>query len=458
MTYSNLNTGKSLCSTNAIARSDRSHHILCLSADNPADLKKLASQFKQILATLPPNLLADLCFTANTSRPHLTYRLAVVGDSVEHMHQQLAAFVTGKDTPSIKQGISNNNKKSLEIAFLFTGQGSQIPQMGRQLYATQPTFRKALNLCNKLLCPYLRHSLLSVIFPNPEEPVQLHETIYTQPALFALEYSLVQMWCSWGIKPAAVMGHSVGEYIAACTAGVFSLEDGLKLIAQRAKLMQDLPKRGKMVVLSADEALVAAKLEPYAQEVSIAAVNGSKNVVISGTEQAVQIILELLQAEGVVAKSLIVSHAFHSPLMEPILPQFKEIAQEVIYAEPMIELVSNLTGKLICPGEITQANYWCQHIRKTVRFAEGMTTLALQRGYETFLEVGPHPTLLNLGKHCLPPKTGKLWLNTLNRRETDWKEVSTSLAALYAEGIHIDWAGFDKDYHRCQIALPDYPI
>ena len=216
--------------------------------------------------------------------------------------------------------------KQPEVVFLFTGQGAQYAGMGRQLYETQPIFRRTIDTCDEILRSYLDRSLVSVLYPKSGEASPLDETAFTQPALFALEYALAELWRSWGVQPAAVMGHSVGEYAAACVAGVFSLEDGLKLIAERGRLMQALPERGKMAAVLADEARTAKAIAGHLRELSIAAVNGPENVVISGTEQAVQAAVASLEAEGIQSVSLNVSHAFHSPLMEPMLDAFSKAA------------------------------------------------------------------------------------------------------------------------------------
>jgi acyl transferase domain-containing protein len=246
--------------------------------------------------------------------------------------------------------------------------------MGRQLYETQPIFRQALDKCNELLLPYLEQPLLSVLYSEQAESSLLDETAYTQPALFALEYALAELWRSWGVTPAIVMGHSVGEYVAACLAGVFSLEDGLKLIAERGRLMQALPAGGEMAAIFAGEAEVLAAITPYSDRVSIAAVNGPENVVISGAGAAIQTILESLAAQGIKARSLTVSHAFHSPLMEPMLADFARVAASVSYAAPQIGLVSNITGKL-AGQEIANSAYWQQHVRAPVQFASAIQTL-----------------------------------------------------------------------------------
>jgi acyl transferase domain-containing protein len=331
--------------------------------------------------------------------------------------------------------------------------------MARLLYETQPAFRQTLDECDQILRSYLEQPLLSVIYPEAEvasTPGLLHETAYTQPALFALEYALAEMWRSWGIEPDIVMGHSVGEYVAACVAGMFSLEDGLKLIAARGRLMQELPERGEMAVIFADQSRVAAVLAPFIEHVSIAAVNGTQNTVISGRNEAVKAIVQRLEAEGVVTHPMAVSHAFHSPLMEPMLASFEQTAQQVQYAPLRIPLVSNLTGRVVEAGETLNAAYWRQHTRSAVQFATGIRTLA-ELGYELFVEVGPQSVLSNMGRRCLPDAACS-WLPSLRQDRDNWQVLLESVAALYVKGVRVDWSGFDSDYVRHRVALPTYPF
>jgi len=388
---------------------DRPHHLLTLSAKSENALKELAQRYADFLATHPETALADVCFTANTGRSHFDHRLAVVAESTAQLQGVLLAFAAGRETTGLVSG-EVQSKKRQKIAFLFTGQGSQYVGMGHQLYETQPIFRQTIDRCNEILRPYLEQPLLSVLYPQPGTSSPLDETAYTQPALFALEYALFQLWKSWGIEPAVVMGHSVGEYVAACVAGVFSLEDGLKLIAERARLMQALPQDGEMVAVFASDAQVTAAIQPYAQEVSIAAINGPQSIVISGKREAVQEAIATLKAEKVKAKKLTVSHAFHSPLMEPMLTAFERAAADIAYSLPKIKLISNLTGEL-ATNELANPEYWCRHVRQAVRFAAGMETLH-QQGYEVFLEIGAQPTLLGMGRYCLPEGVG-VWLPSL---------------------------------------------
>ena len=441
---------------------ERPLHLLSLSAKSEKALGELAQRYEDFLATHPEVSLADVCFTANTARSHFDHRLAVVAESTAQLQETLLAFATGKEATGLVSG-QVQSKKRQKIAFLFTGQGSQYVGMGRQLYETQPIFRQALDRCDEILRPYLEQPLLEVLYPdthssNPKSKAQnpkLDETAYTQPALFALEYALFQLWKSWGIEPAVVMGHSVGEYVAACVAGVFSLEDGLKLIAARARLMQALPQDGEMVAVFASESQVQTVIQPYAQELSIAAINGPQSTVISGKREAVQDAIATLQAEGVKAKKLTVSHAFHSPLMEPMLTAFEQVASEVSYSLPKIKLISNVTGEL-ATAEIATPEYWCRHVRQPVRFAAGMETL-YQQGYEVFLEIGAKPILLGMGRYCLPEGVG-VWLPSLYQGREDWQQLLQSLGALYVRGVAVDWPSFDQDYPRRRLQLPTYPF
>ncbi len=355
--------------------------------------------------------------------------------------------------------------------------------MGRQLYETQPTFRQALERCDELLGPYLEQPLLSLLYSASNATDLLHETAYTQPALFALEYALAQLWRSWGIVPDVVMGHSLGEYVAACVAGVFSLEEGLLLVVERSWLMQSLPHDGSMAVVFAPEARVRAAISSYKTRVvigeedesatlawaqtqvaiasgdaiaSIAAVNGPENIVISGAREAVESAIAQLQLQEISVQPLQVSHAFHSPLMEPILDEFEHKARQVQFKTPGIPLISNLTGQMLKAGEIPDANYWRRHMRETVLFAAGISAI-VQQGYEIFLEIGPSSTLLGMGKRCVPKGIGS-WLPSLKQGQDDWQVILNSLGVLETYGVDVNWPGFDQDYQRCRVPLPTYPF
>ncbi|MFS0518813.1 SDR family NAD(P)-dependent oxidoreductase [Nostoc sp. UIC 10607] len=436
-----------------VAQVERPLHLLTLSAKSEKALKEQVQAYEAYLKLYSEVSIADACFTANTGRSHFDHRLAVVAESTIQLHDQLNAFAQSKENFDLYSSHLHRSSPP-KVAFLFTGQGSQYIGMGRSLYETQPTFRATIDRCNDILLPYLDVPLLKILYPEAGETSPIHETAYTQPVLFAIEYALAELWQSWGIKSAAVMGHSVGEYVAACVAGVFSLEDGLKLIAARGRLMQALPANGEMIALLASESQVAPIIEPYVNQVAIAAFNSPESVVISGDRDTVRLVVVKLEAMGIKATPLQVSHAFHSPLMEPMLAEFARVASEITYSSPKIDLISNVTG--LAKAEVATVEYWCQHIRQPVRFATGMEAL-YRAGYEVFVECGPKPILLGMGRKCLPEVAGR-WLPSLRPGQEDWQQILESLSQLYLAGVQVDWSGFDQDYERQKVALPTYPF
>ncbi len=434
---------------------ERPTHLLTLSAQTPAGLDELIEHYRQWLETHPQAMLADVAFTANAGRQHFSQRLALVADHREEMLVRLRQAATGETGHGLRRGQVRGGQRR-PVAWLFTGQGAQYAGMGRQLYDTQPTFRDALERCAHILDDIFEKPLLSIIFPEDTEDETIHDTTYTQPALFAIEYALARLWQSWGLQPDFVIGHSVGEYTAAVIAGVMSLEDGLKLIAARGRLMGALPRDGSMAAVFSDIRTVAAAIATHMQEVSIAGVNGPNLVVISGKQSRVDAISASLKAQGVRVSPLTVSHAFHSPLMDPILDAFEQVASEIEFRTPAIPLISNVTGMAIMPGESIDASYWRRHIRMAVQFMAGMQTLD-RLGAEVFLEIGPHPTLLGMARRILDDKQ-RIWAASLHRKQPAWSTILDALAQLYVAGQTVDWAGFDADYQRQRCALPTYPF
>jgi len=437
---------------------ERSHHILTLSAKTEDALLDLVSSYHAYLENHPDLDLGDICFSANTGRSQFNHRLAIIGSDKPELADKLAKINTGEELPGVWSGKLSSDEEAPKIAFLFTGQGSQYINMGRVLYETQPLFRETLEECDRLLQPYLENSILEVIYPdNAKESNSflIDQTAYTQPALFALEYALAKLWESWGIKPDVVMGHSVGEYVAATVAGVFSLEDGLKLIAHRGRLMQQLPHGGKMLSVMASFEKVNQLIAPYTEKVAIAAINGPESTVISGAAGVVETVKEILDAQGIKTKLLQVSHAFHSPLMEPILAEFEAVANQITYHQPNIPLISNVTGTR-ADKSIATASYWVDHVRQPVRFAQSMETLH-QGDSEVFLEIGSKPILLGMGRQCLPEAVG-VWLPSLRPGQEDWQQMLQSLGQLYVKGVKVDWSGFDRNYAHSKVVLPTYPF
>ncbi|MGB3533336.1 MAG: type I polyketide synthase, partial [Microcoleaceae cyanobacterium] len=302
-------------------------NLFTISAKTPTALEEYIQKYDQYLAYSKASL-ADICFSANTGRSHFQYRLCAMASSVEELRQCL-----NHKTYIYQQKLPSNNPK---IAFLFTGQGSQYEGMAQQLYQTQPTFRDTINHCAEILQPSLDIPLLDLLY-SPNSQHLIHQTIYTQPALFALEYALFQMWKSWGIQPDILIGHSLGEYIAATVAGVFSLEEGLKLVATRARLIQQLPQNGEMVVVFASVDTVKTHLELQQSSVDIAVINSPNNTVISGDNKAVNRVVESLNKQGYRSQCLTVSHGFHSQLMEPMIAEFRQAAEKIQYHQPSID-------------------------------------------------------------------------------------------------------------------------
>ncbi|MBD2136211.1 acyltransferase domain-containing protein [Anabaena sp. FACHB-1237] len=438
----------------------RPFHVFTISAKTENSLQDLITSYQNHLLANPQLNLADICFTANTGRAHFNHRISIVADSNDDLITKLKQLENNREieTPNIFYDQIPTNGTTPKIAFLFTGQGSQYVGMAKQLYETNAVFRESLEQCKEILKQYLEIPLLDIIYsPSSTTNNLIDETVYTQPALFAIEYSLAQLWKSWGIKPDVVMGHSVGEYVAACIAGIFSLEDGLKLIAHRGKLMQNLPPTGEMVSLMAAENQIKPLLAKYDDQVSIAAFNAPESVVISGDNAAIYDICETLTKQGIKSTKLQVSHAFHSPLMQPILNDFRKIAAEITYHKAKIPVISNVTGKR-ADDNITNAEYWVNHIIAPVRFCQSMQSL-FNEEYEVFLEIGAKPILLGLGKQCLPaslPENYGLWLPSLRPQNADWQQLLQSLSKLYLQGVTIDWLGFDAGYSRCKLELPTY--
>lgn len=428
-------------------------HLLTLSAKTDVALKQLAKQYESHLAAHPDLAIQNICFTANTGRLHFQHRLSAIASSSMQVREQLAAFTAGQETTGVFQGQVEGTSQP-KIAFLFAGEESQYVNMGCQLYETQPEFRAWLERCQHILGSELKQPLLEVLYPQTGTNSPLNESAYSQPALFALEYALFQLWKSWGIEPGVVMGYGIGEYVAACVAGVFSLEDGLHLAAQRGRLMQTLSPEEEMVEVFASQNQVQEAIQSYTQEVAIAAINGSKNVVISGKSQAVTAVVDILKAKEIKTQKLNLSHAFHSPLVKSILEKFKQFAEAVTYYKPQISLVSNLTGELAIP-EVSTAEYWCNHLQQPIISAASIQTLARQE-YKLFVEIGSKPLLIDIDHNCLSEIEG-VWLPSLHPEKDDWQQLLESLETLYVCGAKVDWLGFDRGYSRQRLQLPTYP-
>jgi acyl transferase domain-containing protein len=433
--------------------------MFALSARTDASLrlqaKHLAEHLTSTMARGATVRLDRLCHTLSFRRQQFTHRLAAKVKSMPDLIDDLNKVANGQ-TPSVL-AISGDIRP--KVAMLFTGQGSQYAGMGKRLYETQPLFRDILDECDQLLQPVLKCSLVNDIIFGSGSLVD--QTQYTQPALFSFEYALARLYMSWGVEPDVVMGHSVGEYVAACIAGVFSLADGLKLIATRAQLMGNIQAGGVMVAVFASIDVVQPKLVGHESQASIAAVNGPGLVVVSGAPAAVDEIVASLNNSGVKSKQLTVSDAFHSPLMKPMLRMFGMVTNMANFAEPKIPFVSNVLGKVVPAGTVNTGKYWQDHVCAAVNFNAGMQALE-EFGATVLVEIGPNPVLAGMGKRCLSTGSSAVFVPTVKRGQDDATCVEQSLAPLFALGTALQLGmasqqAEDSDSQPLQ-DLPVYPF
>lgn len=438
----------------AASSTESALHVLPLSAKSERALDDLAGRYAEHLGRSGDEL-ADVCFTAATGRTHFPHRLAVIAGTREEMRQNLLAVRRGEEPLGAVRDLALR-QRAQKVAFLFTGQGSQYAGMGRELYEREPAFREAIDRCTAVADPLLGRPLLDIIFASGDEG-SVHQTAYTQPALFALEWSLARLWQSWGVRPSAVLGHSVGEFVAACVAGVIGMEDGVRLVIERGRLMQQLPEGGAMLAVEATEREAREAIEREARgpraSVSIAAVNGPTSVVLSGAAAGVAAVGAAFEQAGRQVKRLEVSHAFHSVLMEPMLESFAEVAASISYRRPRVKLISNVTGEEV--QEAPTAAYWVRHVREAVRFEQGMRTL-WEQGYHVFVEAGPHPVLIGMGRGALDPTGEERWVPSLRRGRDERKQMSEAAAMLYSAGVDLEWGALQRRGRR--VALPTYPF
>ncbi|MCS0635322.1 SDR family NAD(P)-dependent oxidoreductase, partial [Streptomyces sp. LP05-1] len=401
-----------------------------LSARNEAALRAQAERLLSFLADGPDRSPADIGFSLATTRTAWDTRAAVVGENLAELTEGVRALASGTPSAAV---VCNASRTGEKTGFLFSGQGAQRVGMGRELYDAFPVFAEAYDeVCARLDAP---------VDVDSEE---LHRTGSAQPALFAVEVALFRLLESWGVRPDFVAGHSVGEVAAAHVAGVLSLEDAARLVSARARLMQALPVGGAMVAVEAAEEEVVPLLT---EGVGVAAVNGPRSVVVSGAEDAVAEIAELFARQGRRTSRLQVSHAFHSPLMEPMLAEFGRVVAGLTYHEPRIPVVSNLTGEV---AESYTAEYWVRHVREAVRFADGVRTLH-ELGVTTFVEVGPGGVLSGMAQGCVD---GVATVPVLRADRPETRAVATALAELHVQGVSLDWRALFPGARR--VDLPTY--
>ena len=428
----------------------RSAELLCLSARDPAALRDLAQKMREQVSKADRFELADICFTANAGRTHFTHRLATRGDSAVGFTKSLDAFLRSGAEEELAVGSASAPRP--KIAFVFSGQGAQHAGMGSELYGSCPEFRAALDHCGRVLSPLLGIDLVSTIL---DVEASVDDVRIAQPATFAIQYALAAMWRSWGIEPALVLGHSLGEYAAACVAGIIPLEEALTLVAERGRLTAELARPGAMAAIFAPVNEVAEAIAT-SSDVGIAALNGPAHVVISGERAAVDAIVSAFEARGRRVKPLRVVHPAHSALIEPVMQPFRSRVSRTVFGAGNIRFVSTVTGTLMTPGEVASTNYWCDHMREPVRFADAVG-VAQAEGITHWLEIGPHAVLLPMVMECIGCDESHL-LPSLQRGRADWTVVSGSMGRLYVDGADISWNAFHDGQSRRRVTLPTYPF
>ncbi len=426
--------------------------VLLLSARTPSALRTLAARYDQHLShTATP--VADICWTTQTGRARLDHGLSVVATTAEEMSAALRDHLDGNAHPAVRttRRRAHHQQRS---AWMFTGQGAQYPQMAAGLLAI-PTFTAAARECIELFDQHLDLPLTEVIWGT--ETSRLNDTAYTQPALFTIEYATAKLLSATGQQPSALIGHSIGEIVAATIAGVLTLPDATRLVAARGRLMSALPPGGAMLAVPTNEATLAATVGDLPTSVSLAAVNSPTDLVLSGDAQQVSALARTLTAANIQVTPLMVSHAFHSPLLDPMLDEFRAELATIEMKAPELALVSSLTGQW-WDEHCGTTEYWIEQARGTVRFADGMQTLAAD-DCSVFIEVGPHPVLTGLGQRCLAPESldHQLWTAPLRRGGNDRAALLGTLAQLHLRGLTVDWTPIHADVTVNHATLPTYP-
>ncbi|MFC5719432.1 type I polyketide synthase [Streptomyces gamaensis] len=400
----------------------------------------------------PDPALSDIGRTLATGRTAFEHRAVVVGEDRADFLRALRELAAGGIDAALTTGRVGPRD---QVAFLFSGQGSQRAGMGRGLAAKFPVFAAALDEICAHLDPRLPRPLREVMFApeGSEEAAELDRTLYTQTSLFAVEVALFRLLESWGITPDVLMGHSIGELAAAHTAGVLSLADACELVAARGRLMQALPAGGAMIAVQSTEDEVRALIGDRADRVSIAALNGPDSLVVSGDEDLVTEIADACAAQGRKTSRLRVSHAFHSPHMEPMLAEFRSVAERLTFHQPRIPIVSNVTGRLSEEYEGRTAEYWVRHVRDEVRFADGVARLD-EQGVRTYLELGPGGVLTSLARACAPGEA--LFVPALRARRPEPQALLAAVAALHVHGLEPDWHALFEGRGTRHAPLPTY--
>ncbi|MBN3876529.1 MULTISPECIES: type I polyketide synthase [unclassified Nostoc] len=433
---------------------ERPLHLLVLSAKTASALEKATANLITHLKEHPELNLGDVAYTLNSGRRGFNYRRMLICQDLEDAVKTLGSLAA--------QQVSTNYTEITErsVVFMFPGQGSQYVNMAREIYETETVFKEQVDYCSEILKPLLGLDLRHILYPSEEKideaSKQLQQTAIAQPAIFVIEYALAKLWQSYGVEPQAAIGHSIGEYVAATLAEVFSLEDALSLVAARGQMMQQLPT-GAMLSIPLPADKIKSLLGP---ELSVAAINQPSQCVVSGSTTAVDALQNQLAAQGIECRQLHTSHAFHSQMMEPILKAFAERVKKVTLNPPKLPYISNLTGTWITVTQATNPDYYAQHLRSTVLFAQGVEKL-LATPEQVLLEVGPGHTLATLAKRHPDKAAAQTVLTSVRHpqeKQSDNHVLFTTLGQLWLAGVNIDWFGFYSHQEHHRLPLPTYPF
>ncbi len=440
--------------------SSRPWQLLVVSAKTQSALKEASKNLADYLQAVPNACLADIVYTLQVGRRAFTHRRFLVCQSIEDALARLQTDSSGR----FSSGRSSSESRS--VAFMFPGQGTQYINMARDLYDSEVVFQTAVDRCCDYLQPDLGKDLRALLYPHDKQAQaarhQLKQTAMAQPALFVIEYALAQLWSSWGVLPEVMIGHSIGEYVAACIAGVFSLEDALALVAARGKLMQQQAP-GRMLAVYAPTTQVMHIESFQTSSLVIAAVNAPNLCVMSGPLADIDSLHDSLTAQGIESRHLHTSHAFHSPMMAAAIPPFLDKLNKVALHPPKIPFISNVTGTWITASEATSPQYWAQHLQQGVQFSAGIQNL-MEEPQRVLLEVGPGKTLSTLARAHIDYRNQPEWQQMRSLRhpkETQPSDVAfllKTLGQLWSVGVEIDWAGFYANEQRSRQPLPTYPF
>lgn len=432
----------------------RSWKLLPVSAKSPQALVRSSTNLRDFLEANPATNLSDAASVLQRGRAPFAHRSFIVAKTVQDACNELQSPSPGFSGKRICEA------RNPEVVFMFPGQGAQYINMGRSLYDDEPVFRSILDECVAILEPHLGCDLRSFLFPRAGDEdsaaLSLTDTFYTQPAIFSLEYSLAKLWEHWGIRPSLMIGHSIGEFTAACLAGVFELSDVLGLVAARGRLMRGLPQ-GSMMSVRAESTGIEHRLPGTC---SIAAINGPRLCVIAGPVDAIEDFGKVLISEGIACQLLHTSHAFHSPMMDPIIEPFLELVSKVPLREPKLPMMSTLRGEPMRTEDIMDPNYWAAHMRSTVRFSQGISHV-LQVPGRVLLELGPRQTLSVLARQHTGSTAAAAITSALGDTagtDAEWRASLTAVGQLWLAGVDINWDTFNDTGNRLQIPLPTYPF